>query len=507
MVQQNVPTSQDFEYGLDGRAFCPDDALEENANTQGAPNEETSHPLHLQRTNELRAHAAEIRTRRQLQEAPEAFPSLQGSSNTAATAALRVGWSSGASSSIGRRNEMAAENFPSLPSTTSTFKNSTRAKLKSTNRGGGGGGVSGNRTFAAMQSAARQPSSGWSSGGGTTTTAAVAAPAAASSSFPSLSSSTIPTSTNAASRVGNRESNLTQDNFPSLGGTSSSTPRYVAAENLARERKAAPSFSSTTDFPPPPSSTKPAAARSIRQELLAPPTKPPPAVDNILDFPPPPSTHVTVDEIKATLGSQKYKELKRLTKEFAADSIAPDAYVDHAASLFEQGYADVNFWSFLPSLLQSCPNTMSANRAQEYMEQLRRNQASVAVSSATSHVGTSSASGSGWSNMPPNKVITASVARKPVASTLNTSWSSNSTVARAAKPNNKAAWNAGSTPSVARAKQKPGSVTVAAQETSNQSTATKYMADQTKKNKAKQETKKAKKKQNDELRALAFGGK
>ena len=147
---------------------------------------------------------------------------------------------------------------------------------------------------------------------------------------------------------------------------------------------------------------------------------------------------MTVDEIKATLGSQKYKELKRLTKEFAADSIAPDAYVDHAASLFEQGYADANFWSFLPSLLQSCPNTASANRAQEYMEQLRRNQASVAASSATSHVGTSMASGTGWSNMPPKVTAVASVPRKPSAtSTLNTSWSSNTTTstARAAKPN------------------------------------------------------------------------
>ena len=70
---------------------------------------------------------------------------------------------------LDEQSEMAAENFPSLPSSGNAAKNSIRAKLKS-----GSGGVSSNRTFAAMQSAATQPSSGWN-GGGTTTTAAAAA--------------------------------------------------------------------------------------------------------------------------------------------------------------------------------------------------------------------------------------------------------------------------------------------------------------------------------------------
>jgi hypothetical protein len=287
----------------------------------------------------------------------------------------------------------------------------------------------------------------------------------------------------------NRESNLSQDNFPSLGGGTST--RYAAAEGFAKKK--APSLKSDIDFPPPPSA-KPAPKASVRQQVLA-PTKPP-NVDNVLDFPPPPtssSAKVTVDKMKAILGSVKYKQLKRLTQEFAADAMAPNAYVDHAASLFEKGYADADFWSFLPTLLSSCPNTSSANKAQQYMEELRQNQ-------------TYSSDSGGWSN-PPSKVSVAAAPSAPHAASRSTPAYTARVGKLAGTKQSGNAWNAGMASTVARAKQRPGSVSVAAQESFNtNSTATKFMAEQAKQGK-KQESKKGKKKQNEELRALAFGGK
>jgi len=479
-LEQDVPTNADFQYGLDGQAFVPEE-LPDNINSEGAPNEDISHPIHLQRTNELRAHAAQIRSQRAMQEQPEAFPSLQGESVAeSGGSALRVGWSEGASRELGRRNQMAQENFPSLPTASGGNKNLVRAKLK------GSGGMTSNRQFAAMRTAAEAPSSGWSAG--SSAAAAAAAAPMTQSSFPSLTASR--SAAHATSALLNRESNLTQDNFPSLGGGTSSA-RYTAAENLARKKAAAPSFNSANDFLPPPLARP--AAKSVRQQVLAP--KKPPAVDNVFDFPPPPSTEVTVDEIKATLGSAKYKQLRKLTKEFAADAIAPDAYVDHAASLFEKGYADADFWSFIPTLLGSCPNTSSANKAQRYMDQLRRNQTSVTASTASSS--------GGWSSMPPK--VTAAAPASRVAATSAASWSTISTThakPAASKSGGTSAWSAGALSTVARAK---GSVSAAAQaHAPKQSTATKSMAKQQSK---KEETKKAKKKQNEELRALAFGGK
>jgi hypothetical protein len=59
---QTVPSEDDFQYGVDGEAFVPEGLP---AREQG-PNEATSHPLHFQRTNELRAQAAGIRPAQQL---------------------------------------------------------------------------------------------------------------------------------------------------------------------------------------------------------------------------------------------------------------------------------------------------------------------------------------------------------------------------------------------------------------------------------------------------------
>jgi hypothetical protein len=73
------------------------------------------------------------------------------------------------------------------------------------------------------------------------------------------------------------------------------------------------------------------------------------------------------------------------------------------------------------------------------------------------------------------------------------------------------AWGGESSSSVMRAKAKPGTVSMAAaQQEPQRGTATKFMAKESKQEKltgANSGPKTSKKKQNDELRALAFGGK
>jgi hypothetical protein len=268
------------------------------------------------------------------------------------------------------------------------------------------------------------------------------------------------------------------------------------------------------------------------------------ALDNVLHFPPPTASassaeqgKATVEQIKATLGSAKYKQLKALTKEFAADSLAPEAYVDHAASLFASGYADRDFWTFLPSLLASCPNEASARQASRYMEQLRQSQFMESKPAASVRATAGGSTGSGWSAPP--TVTTAPASSKFPPSTPAVSsgrWASVSAVNRprpvgVATPaasyrpavagsvgsKAKSAWG-GSTSgasAVTRAKAPPGSVAVAAaQEGPQTGTATKFMAkqnkQQSKQDQQQQSTtttskKKNKKKQNAELRALAFG--
>jgi hypothetical protein len=493
---QDVPRQEDFQYSLDGQAFVPEEL------PSVAPNEANIHPLHLERTNELLAQAAQIREN--MQEEVEAFPSL----TSGGAASLSVGWTSSGSSRLLAPKQSEQEAFPSLPSRTSTAGRASAAssKLKSTHN---------NRQFAAMKSAAAvaAPVPSWGR-----STAAPSQPILQSNAqrdnFPSLSTQgdNFPS---LGGVVRNRESDLASENFPSLGGGMST--RYAAAENLAR-KQAPPSLTSTAHFPPPPSAS---SSTSVRTKMLgdrkqAPaPTKE--ALASVLDFPSPSRNDTaTIEEMKASMGTARYKQLKRLTKEFAADSLAPDAYVDHVASLFDSGYADHEFWSFLPSLLASCPNQSSAKEAKRYMEQLRLNQTSATTS--TTRAGSSA---DGWSTKP----HLAAAAEAPAAARSN--WSAVGTAAappvrpmgvstpalgRSIAPipvKTAKAWGGESSSSVLRAKAKPGTVSVAAAQQGPQGgTATKFMAKECKQAKqAGSVPKKSKKKQNDELRALAFGGK
>lgn len=346
---QSVPSDQDFGFGLDGQAFVPE-ALPQPRE----PTPETAHPLHLQRTAELRAQAQEMRQQLEMEHAVEAFPTL-GQSTQQSEGQIRMGWTSGGvASRVARKPGVQAsseEQFPSLPSST---KSNAKKKIKA-------GAVSGSRQFATMASAANIVApTNWNQ--------AVTAPPTTNTARLPVSASFI---TPAAAAELNSRSNLASENFPSLGGPSSSAPKpYKAAQQLAVKKQAP--VMNAMNFPPPPTSS---VNNSVRQKVLG-DTKPlpkPPSM-NHLNFPAPPlssSGSVTVEKIKAKLGPSKYKELKNLTREFSVDAIAPDAYVDHAASLFENGYGDSDFWALVPSLLMSCPNGSSANQAIRYMDNLR----------------------------------------------------------------------------------------------------------------------------------------
>jgi hypothetical protein len=315
----------------------------------------------------------------------------------------------------------------------------------------------------------------------------------------------------------NRASNLSAENFPSLGGAAAtSAHRYEAAEALARKSKQVkpPSLTSASDFPSPPA---PSSSTLVRDKILddrkpVAAAKAAPSLDTV-NFPPPPSAsngQVTVAQMKAVLGP-KYKELKSLTKEFASGSLAPEAYVDHAARLFDGGYSDADFWSFVPNLLIGCPNAAASNQAIRYMDELRTSASNAQVAAASTS--------SSWSAAPAS--VAAAPKRAPTTTTVaSSSWAASTrpaaqsfaSASRIAPVTSSktapSAWGSGS--SAAMARSKPGTVSLAASKQGpQQGTATKFMAKEQKKDKQHQQQqqshKKDKKKELDELRALAFG--
>ena len=113
-------------------------------------------------------------------------------------------------------------------------------------------------------------------------------------------------------------------------------------------------------------------------------------MDNILQFPPPPTATSayasaknksstsnlkagmnTVEQLKEHLGSARYKKLKSLTKCFVSGSVRPEQYVEESAALFDRGLSDESFWSHVPDLILSCPNTDGVNHALQHLESAR----------------------------------------------------------------------------------------------------------------------------------------
>lgn len=419
---QQVPSQEDFQYGLDGEAFVPE-ALPTGGggnggeNTQRQENEpEISNAFHAERTAALREEAAAIRAVGQAREQVEAFPALGADAD--GNGGSMVGWTGDGRAKLTRAGKgpstsKTTENFPALQSTGQ--KNNVAARARK--------GASG--SLAAMGAAASAPAA--PPGSYATSAVTSSAPSAdhASGSF-----FTAPTAT------ANRKANLSSDNFPSLGGPSSSTaPRPVASSfgpkatakkpanrkvnlgannfpslgapsapppssNIARGRKGkakptAPTYTAAAelakklrqqkrdsansladledeeDFPPPP------AASSTKKPAAKPGPKPPSeaTLANVMQFPPPASSSLeqgraTVDSLKSALGSAKYKRLKNVTKEFAAGNVDPEKYVDCAAEIFDGGIGDPAFWSYVPGLIGSCPDKETSKKAERYLESL-----------------------------------------------------------------------------------------------------------------------------------------
>ena len=509
-TSDEAPSDADFNYNLDGQAFVPENLPQTAANATAAatssPSDVALHPLHVQRTAQLREQAAEWRQANEV--AVEAFPSLEaaraenGNSANTGNAPLLVGWASGATlSRVGRQPNVGAvteEAFPSLgPSESSSKKAGGRpltgatAKLRANTNNN-------NRQFAAMRQAAAAPTSSWGTAGAAST------PGASSSSFVTTSA--------VASGNTNRQANLTADNFPSLGpGSAVGRPQPYAAANAffrqqQQQQKKAPSLNSAADFPPPPSASH---KSTVRDRVMG--NRGAPAVSNanILQGPaagPSRSAKATVGDMKATLGSVKYKELKRMTGEFAEGSLDSQGYVDMAASLFDRGYADADFWKFIPTLLSSCPNEYEAQRALQYMENLKRmkNAAANAEYNARAAAPVAAAPSGG---------------KAPLGKPAPTARASAPALGRGKKN----AWGTGPAPSVTKAT--PAALSVAAAASSSTpatGSATKFMAKEAKQqswqqanagsnnnnnanNNSNKGGKKKKGKQKNELRDLAFG--
>ena len=504
-TSEEAPSESDFNYDLDGQAFVPDNLPQTHSNDSRRTPVQVSnlplHPLHVQRTAQLREQAAEWR---EANNSVEAFPTLEASlateiNNASGTPSLNFGWASNATlSRLSKRPDVGAvteEAFPSLGPSEGDRKRSVMgasAKLKASNR-----------QFSAIQSAATAPVASW---GG------AAQPVAAAS---------FPTASGLARGNTNRQANLSEDNFPSLGPVGGGTSRqpYAAANALFKQQqqqKKAPSLDSPANFPPPPAASQ---KSTVRDRILGGGGRETASLNtNVLQGPYPAlSAKATVGDMKTTMGSVKYKALKRMTAEFASGGLDGQSYVDQAASLFEQGYGDADFWKFLPSLLASCPNENDARRALEYMEDLKRMKNAASNAESARAATQQPARGGGW-NAPPSVTATAPPiqmaagwnARAPVAHAPPIIRPGQSRVGAKKNP-----WGTGPSPSVTRVKKTPPALSVAAAAAAPtpMGSATKFMAQEAKQQKWQQANgdsnnkngKKKKGKQKNELRDLAFG--
>ena len=427
---QDLPREEDFQFGLDGEAFVPDSLPERQENEPVI-----SDANHAARTAELREEAALLRVGNVKREEEEAFPELGGGTERRGLIGWTADGQASARKGRTSSTVRTAENFPALTASSRMKTNSGRGGQAASGRATSGSLAAIEATASAhvgmFSSSARATSAASpffsTSGGSRNSYEDLSA-----DNFPSLGppsntaygrsvvvsnpASSLAAVTAAASRrstgspeaffalpsqlaaPNNKKENLTVDNFPSLGppiapprrkgggrsGNVAAKPAaqtYAAADALAKKlrQKNGPSEdsfllgleSATEATLPPAGSTKaPARSDNIAQK--------PPSQD-VLNFPPPPSSagnstqqnQATVDSIKATLGSVNYKKLKVLTKGFAKDDINPEKYVDQSVALFEGGIHDPAFWSFVPGVIESCPNSQSTVKAMKYLKDLQ----------------------------------------------------------------------------------------------------------------------------------------
>lgn len=414
LENQAVPSSDDFQYGLNGEAFVPEALPGENDQRRQMNEPDISDANHAARTAELRAMAAQIRERNGTggSSSAEAFPALGGAVATAEGNGLLVGWSGAGAGSTNSRlkknpvGTVTEEDFPSLGGGTTTNRNNRLKALglgkKNTKQPALPAGANFSAVAAARSSGSASVRMVPSSSKPISTVSYASSmpiskpPVMSSDNFPSLGLGSRPTPQPFVPGSA-RAPNMSANNFPSLCGASNNTKKatapnanpYAAAQAHAKKLREQgslsdpfPSLSNSLDFPPPPTSAS--TKRPTATAALAP--KKPPPVDNILQFPPPnaskeqPSKSYaanlkagmnTVEQLKEDLGSIRYKKLKTLTKSFASGSTRPEQYVEEAAALFSQGMVDKSFWAHVPDLILSCPNSDGVARAMEHLESLR----------------------------------------------------------------------------------------------------------------------------------------
>ena len=324
--EQETPSSEDFQYGLDGEVFVPDDLPNQEQHIQENEPEITDE-LHAARTAEIRRNAAQIRSQNMVE---EAFPSLNVSSTESATTAMPAsGWGGNRGS---RTNAMAAENFPALVGVSKKKKKQW-----------------GQQPARPNNSVNWRSSSGFQAAQPTSRKLKVNQPVIRSA---AVTSNPMTSRTGSSWGVSSSRNNtsMSGENFPSLQTTQSP---YAAARSLAEKNKKKvinskknPTSNAMSNMlvPPLPSTTLPKLSEEEARAKL--------------------------DAMKLYLGQKDYKKIKSLTKQFAGDMLDPETYVLNTSELFN-GMSDPKFFELMPALISSCPNEKQAMKAMRY---LRRQQ-------------------------------------------------------------------------------------------------------------------------------------
>lgn len=414
---QELPSNDDFQYGLNGEAFVPESLPSQQQQTQ--ENEpDISDPVHAARTAELRAQASEIRQRQNIND-PELnneYPDLAQQASGGTSQPLNAGWTKEGRRKIQLNGRPTQDDFPTLGSTTSSNNNgnsaSNKAMRKVSAKPRAANNLGATRQFASIASSARVTTPSYSNFPRPSSTPSMnnytrtAAPprTLTGQDFPSLggasatSSVATPSGSNYARQiqrnvgVTNSMANMkigrsassnnirstaiqqapTASDFPSLGGGSSSSNSnsYAAAEEYYNKKKKTTTSKvkgrGVSTFLAPKGERS--AAEALASNILA----PPPIASTFQR-----NNNMSPDEIlqalKSILGPTNYKSLRKTTKEFALGNIMHEAYVDQVSSLFPEGKQDDDFWNFIPAIIESCPDDSSGrnSKAMAYLSSIR----------------------------------------------------------------------------------------------------------------------------------------
>jgi len=319
-TDNQVPNRSEFDFDLDGQPFVPDVAPAAEA---------SQYPLHIERTEQLRRQAAGLRPREGV---PDAFPSLAGRSQSGdQKSPFQSGWTSGSVlHTVGRPGRSSGrvnvDDFPSLPQPIHISQPLRRhhASVADTKRN-------------------TQEASKWQK----------------KSSTPHRQIVSSSPSSGRSSRH-HVKPDVSEDNFPSLGpGLGKGQNSYKNARMLGRKarQQQSPSWDgfpvlqgSVRDSGPGPQRV---SSDGNQRDLLA-------------------TQQLSIEDLKISIGSSKYKQLRTWTREFVSGSLLPHNFADRAAGLFDSGYADPDFWNYLPVLMSSCPNHTEANQVLHYLFEMRQ---------------------------------------------------------------------------------------------------------------------------------------